>query len=97
MSQQPGDLMTPAEVAAMCRCSLASVYRWVIAGKLPACRTPGGGGIRILRQDAEMAMSPASRQAMPRHRSGRAARAAQQRRTREILAAHGLDDGSQPT
>ena len=35
-------LLTPAEVAAMFRVSVATIGRWAREGKLPVVRTPGG-------------------------------------------------------
>lgn len=39
---QPEELMTPAEVAAMFRVDPKTVTRWARSGKIRAVRTPGG-------------------------------------------------------
>lgn len=38
----PGDLLTPGEVAAINRVDPKTVTRWAASGKMPAIRTPGG-------------------------------------------------------
>ena len=41
-SEQPEELLTPAEVAAMFRVNPKTVTRWARAGKISAIRTLGG-------------------------------------------------------
>ncbi len=38
----PSDLLTLAEVADRCRCSIATIRRWINNGVLPRIRLPGG-------------------------------------------------------
>lgn len=38
----PGDLLTPGEVAAINRVDPKTVTRWAASGKMPSIRTPGG-------------------------------------------------------
>jgi excisionase family DNA binding protein len=43
MPQPPNpELLTPAETAALFRVSTKTIWRWAVAGKLHALRTPAG-------------------------------------------------------
>lgn len=42
MTQQPDDLLTPGQVAAIFKVSVTTVGKWADDGKLPSFRTPGG-------------------------------------------------------
>ena len=53
--ETPDDLLTAAEVAALFRVDPKTVKRWVVAGKLPGWKTPGGRQYRFLRADIDRA------------------------------------------
>lgn len=84
--------LKPGEVAKMVRCHIASVYRAVLRGTLPARKLPGGG-IRIARADVDVFLSPVEAARRPLHRAGRLAsarkKAEAEARTEETLRRFG--------
>jgi excisionase family DNA binding protein len=83
----PQDLVTPREAARQLKVHLATIYRWILSGALPAWRR---GQNRYMVSRAAVA---AMLQPVRPHGPGPATRAqvnARNRHTEEVLRRHGL-------
>lgn len=83
------NLLTPREAAARLGCSTATVYRWILSGKLPAV-TRGGTRYLVRPADVLALLTPVrpARVVRPARKRGQKLR---ERRAREVLRAAGLE------
>lgn len=81
-ADHPDDLIRPSRAARILDCHVNTVYRWVLTGKLPGWRTPGGGYL-VRESDVRACLVPHVPAAAPRgERQARSAAAAATARLR---------------